>query len=232
MWHGRAAACRLPLECCRTTGGLRAAHVLSIAALKQVGCCSVPRHSFGSSAARSRHVMSNYSATVEFFSRLCQTQLRPAAFRSSTPPTTGSARRWYCAAGPCSFRAALLLSLTCWLLTSLFPGRHVRCVRGGQRLLLCDVEARGRGLEVARVASVRMVQRAGVCGELRGAGDRSRRQSVSLHFPSGRCFFNQAVNENACNKIKLKDYQDTCIEWFKAILACYQGDAVRCFAIG
>ena len=53
----------------------------------------------------------------------------------------------------------------------LFPGRHVRCLRDGQRLPLCDVEAGGRGLEVARVASLRMVQRAGVFGELRRAGD-------------------------------------------------------------
>jgi hypothetical protein len=37
-------------------------------------------------------------------------------------------------------------------------------------------------------------------------------------------FFNQknGYTENTCDQIKLNDYQDP-IEWFKAILACYQG---------
>ena len=46
---------------------------------------------------------------------------------------------------------------------AVIAGRHVRCFRGGQRLLLRDVEALGRRLEIARVAPLRMVQRAVVC---------------------------------------------------------------------
>jgi len=96
-------------------------------------------------------------------------------------------RRWYCALSPgrLVFRCFVLV-LNKLFFDVLFPGGHVRCLRDGQRLLLCDVEAGGRGLEVARVASLRMVQRAGVFWELRGAGDCSWRQSVSLHYPSNR----------------------------------------------
>ncbi len=126
--------------------------------------------------------MSNYSAAVEFFSSLCETQLNQQPSRLDAA-NDGLGATLVLRPQPRSLCAAVFMPL---FINVLFPGRHVRCVRGGQRLLLCDVEARGRGLEVARVASVRVVQRAGVFGELRGAGNCSWRQSISLHS-SSRC---------------------------------------------
>ncbi len=71
----------------------------------------------------------------------------------------------------------------------MFAGRHVRCVRGGQRLLLRDLEALGRRLEIARVAAVWMVLRAGVCRQRGGTFVRRCRHPVSLQLSENRKVF-------------------------------------------
>jgi hypothetical protein len=73
-------------------------------------------------------------------------------------------------AEPCSFCAALFLSLTSWLLTccfqaviTLIPQRLVPAAVSA--FFLCDVESDRRGLKVALVVSVRLVQRACLLSE-------------------------------------------------------------------
>ena len=60
--------------------------------------------------------MSNYTAAVEFFSSLCQAQLNQPPSRLDAA-NDGLGATLVLRAEPCSFCAALLLSLTCWLLT-------------------------------------------------------------------------------------------------------------------
>jgi len=62
-------------------------------------------------------VMSN--STVEFFSQLCQTQLDQPLSKLDAA-NDGLGATLVLRAEPCSFCAALLLSLTCWLLTCCF----------------------------------------------------------------------------------------------------------------
>ena len=124
--------------------------------------------------------MSSYNATVELFSKLCFSQL-------SQPLSALDAANDGLGATLVPRPRSLALAVDC--LTSCFAGRHVRCVRGGRRLLLRDVEALGRRLEIARLAAIRMVQRAGVCRQCGGPGNRSCRDPVSLQLSENRKAF-------------------------------------------
>ena len=129
--------------------------------------------------------MSSYNATVELFSKLCFAQLsQPLSALDAANDGLGATLVPYCHAPVC----ARLLQCS-EMFDAVIAGRHVRCVRGGQRLLLRDVEALGRRLEIARVAAVRMVLRAGVCRQRGGACDRGCRQPVSLQLSENRKVF-------------------------------------------
>ncbi len=128
------------------------------------------------------------------FSAHCAKPNSTNRFRCSTPPTTDLVRRWYRALSLVRFALLFRWSL---FFDVLFSGRHVRCLRDGQRLLLCDVEAGGRRLEVAGVASLWMVQRAGVFGEYRRAGGCSCRHTVSLYCPQSHFFIEMWPNQIA-----------------------------------
>jgi hypothetical protein len=133
--------------------------------------------------------MSSYNATVELFSKLCFAQLsQPLSALDAANDGFGATlvphHRTATAAPVC----AHLLQCS-QLFDAVIAGRHVRCVRGGQRLLLRDVEAHGRRLEIARVAAVRMVQRAVVYRQCGGAGDCGCGHSISLQFSENRKVF-------------------------------------------
>ena len=96
--------------------------MLGSAALKSTCRClfrPAPRPIHPRSLFITPGVMSNYSAAVVFFSQLCQTQLDQPLSKLDAA-NDGLGATLVLRAEPCSFCAALLLSLTCWLLTCRF----------------------------------------------------------------------------------------------------------------
>ena len=167
-------------------------------------------------------VMSN--STVEFFSQLCQTQLDQPLSKLDAA-NDGLGATLVLRAEPCSFCAALLLSLTCWLLTCCFQAVMYAVSAAVSAYFFAmwkraDADLRSRVWR--RYGWFSALAFVGSCaGLVTAVGDNQFRYSFHRFVAS-------SIKEIPCHTIQLKDFPDTedgVIEWFKAILACMQADA-------
>ena len=169
---------------------------------------------------RSRPVMSNYSATVEFFSSLCQKQFNQPLSRLDAANDGFGATLVPC---PRSFRAArfclplLFDDMTCCLIFQAVMYAVSAVVSAYFFAMWKRADADVKSRVWRRYGWFSALAFFGSCaGLVTAVGDNQYRY-----------MFHRIVaflEDNTCDEIKLKDYQDF-FQWVQARLVCYQEEA-------